>query len=122
MKNPGVEVEKQAGKGKADSATAGKIAAGSQNPSPLPKPKTPAIEVKKPDGKGKAHSATASELAANKHMPSLQPKSKTPASEVKKLNNKGKAETDNAREDGKAAARSGRQAAPTRKSYRGDRG
>ena len=122
LKNPGVEVEKQAGKGKADSATAGKIAAGSQNPSPLPKPKTPAIEVKKPDGKGKAHSATASELAANKHMPSLRPKSKTPASEVKKLNNKGKAETDNAREDGKAAARSGRQAAPTRKSYRGDRG
>ena len=88
-------------------------------PLPALKPKTPAIEVKKQDGKGKAESASVGEIAAGgKQKPSPAPKSKTPTIEVKKQNGKGKAEAANAGEDGRAAARSGRQAAPMRKSYR----
>jgi hypothetical protein len=85
------------------------------------KPKNFAIEIKKQDGKGKAESAGASFgaiAAGGKQKPSLAPKSKTPAIEVKKQNGKGKAEAANSGEDWPATARSGRQVALARKSYR----
>ena len=117
-----IEVRKQDGKGKQDSATADKIVGSRQKPLLARKSKMSQIEARKEDGKGKAHSATAGKLAADKHMPSPHPKSKTSRIEAKKQKGKGKAEASNAGEDARAVARSGRQAVPTRKSYRGDRG
>src|SRR5262249_18354786 len=111
LKTPGVEVEKQDSKGKA--ATAGKIAAGSQKPAP--QPNISEVQAKKQDVKGKAQTASG-KLAGDKHMAAPQQRSKPPAMEVKK--GKGKADADNAGGDEKTTTRSGRQAAPGRKSYR----
>ena len=117
-KSPAIEVKKQDGKGKADSANSGAIVAGRPMPSPTPKPKLPGTEVKKQDGKGKADSARSGAIAAGRQMPSPTPKPKSPAIEVKKQDGKGKTESSNADEDGKAAAKTGRQAASARKSSR----
>ena len=120
-KNSAIEIKKQDGKAKAEAAGAssGAIAAGRQKTLPAPKPKISEIEARKQDAKGKADSASVGAIAAGgKQKPSLAPKSKTPGIEVKKQNGKGKAEAANAGEDGREAARSGRQAAPTRKSSR----
>jgi membrane-bound lytic murein transglycosylase A len=109
-----IEARKQNVKGKTDSASPGETAlGGKQRLSLAAKSKTPVIEVKKQDAKGKAQAANAGEIAAGgKRKPSLASKSKTPAIE----DAKGKAQA--AGEDGRAAAKSGRQAAPTRKSDR----
>jgi membrane-bound lytic murein transglycosylase A len=57
---PAIEAKKQDGKGKAEPAGVGEIAAGGkQKPSPAPKSKTLRIEVKKQNGKGKLEAATA---------------------------------------------------------------
>ena len=112
------DVKKQNGKGKAESANSGASVAGRQMPSPVPKPKTSATEVKKQNAKGKAESASAGASAASKQIPSPASKPKTPGIEVKKQDAKGKAESANAGEDGKAAAKPGRQAASARKSSR----
>ena len=117
-KSPAIEVKKQDGKGKAASANSGAIVAGRPMPSPTPKPKLPGTEVKKQDGKGKADSARSGAIAAGRQMPSPTPKPKSPAIEVKKQDGKGKTESTNADEDGKAAAKTGRQAASARKSSR----
>jgi hypothetical protein len=80
---------------------------------PVLKPKAPALEANKQAGKGEAASASVGEIPpGGKQKPSLAPKSKAPRIEVKKQNGRGKAGAPNAGEDGRAAARSGRQAAP----------
>ena len=93
------------------------IAAGRHMPLPVPKPKIAEVEVDKTDGKGKANSVKAGEIVAGKHMPS-PPKPKVPEIEVKKRDSKGRANSANSGEDWRAAARSGRQAAPARTDYR----
>ena len=75
-------------------------------------------QAKKQNGKGKAQSASGEIAVDGKQKPSPAAKSKTPVTQAKKQNGKGKAESTEAGEDRKAAARSPRQAAPTRKSYR----
>ena len=93
------------------------IAAGRHMPLPVPKPTIAEVEVDKTDGKGKANSVKAGEIVAGKHMPS-PPKPKVPEIEVKKRDSKGRANSANSGEDWRAAARSGRQAAPARTDYR----
>ena len=118
-KNLATEGKKQEGKRKVETvgASSSAIAAGLRKPSLAPKSKIAETEVKKPDGKGKAPNA--GEIAAgDKKKPLLAVKSKAPAIEVKKQDAKGKAQAANAGGDGRAAAKSGRQAAPARKSDR----
>jgi membrane-bound lytic murein transglycosylase A len=120
-KTAGTEGKKQDGKGKVETvgASSSAIAAGLHKPSPAPRSKTAEIEATKQNGKGKTDSASARETAAGgKQKSSPAPTSKTPAIEVKKQDAKGKAQAANPGEDGRAAAKSGRQAAPTRKSDR----
>jgi membrane-bound lytic murein transglycosylase A len=112
------EVKKQDGKAKAGSATSAATAASKQMPSPAPKTKIPATEIKKQDAKGKAEPASSGATAAGRQMPSPASKTRTPATEVKKPDAKGKAESATPGEDGKAAAKPGRQAASARKSSR----
>src|SRR5215467_5541555 len=130
-----IEVDKTDGKGAPNSAKAGEIVAGKHVPSPAPKPKMPEIEVKKVDGKGRANSAKAGKIVAGEpKMPGIEVKKqdgkgransakagkivagepKMPKSEVKKRDGKGGAGSANSGEDWRAAARSGRQAAPAR--------
>jgi membrane-bound lytic murein transglycosylase A len=120
-KNLATEGKKQDGKGKVETvgASSSAIAAGLHKPSPAPRSKTAEIEATKQNGKGKTDSASARDTAAGgKQKSSLAPTSKTPAIELKKQDAKGKAQAANPGEDGRAAAKSGRQAAPTRKSDR----
>ncbi len=120
-KNLATEGKKQDGKGKVETvaASSSAIAAGLHKPSPAPRSKTAEIEATKQNGKGKTDSASARETAAGgKQKSSLASTSKTPAIEVKKQDAKGKAQAANPGEDGRVAAKSGRQAAPTRKSDR----
>ncbi len=120
-KTAGTEGKKQDGKGKVETvaASSSAIAAGLHKPSPAPRSKTAEIEATKQNGKGKTDSASARETAAGgKQKSSLAPTSKTPAIEVKKQDAKGKAQAAKPGEDGRVAAKSGRQAAPTRKSDR----
>jgi membrane-bound lytic murein transglycosylase A len=108
-----LEARKQHDKGRVEDANSGARASGRTMPLPVVKPKALAIEANKQDGKGEAESAGAGEIAAGgKQKPSPAPKPKAPRIEVKKQNGKGKAEAPNAGEDRRAAARSGRQAAP----------
>ena len=117
-KIPVTQAKKQNGKGKAQSAS-GEIAVdGKQKPSPAAKSKIPVTQAKKQNGKSKAQSASGEIAVDGKQKPSPAAKSKTPVTQAKKQNGKGKAESTEAGEDRKAAARSPRQAAPTRKSYR----
>ena len=117
-KTSAIEARKQNGKGNAQSAS-GEIAVdGKQKPSPAAKSKIPVTQAKKQNGKGKAQSASGEIAVDGKQKPSPAAKSKTPVTQAKKQNGKGKAESTEAGEDRKAAARSPRQAAPTRKSYR----
>jgi membrane-bound lytic murein transglycosylase A len=90
-KIPGAEVSKPDGKGKADPANAGAIAAAKQMP--LPKTKVPEIEARKQDGKGKPNSAGAGEIAAGRQKPLPVPKPKTPEIEVRKQDGKGKTDS-----------------------------
>jgi membrane-bound lytic murein transglycosylase A len=120
-KNLATEGKKQDGKGKVETvgASSSAIAAGLHKPSPAPRSKIAEIEATKQNGKGKTDSASARETAAGgKQKSSPAPTSKTPAIEVKKQDAKGKAQAANPGEDGRAAAKSGRQAAPARKSDR----
>jgi peptidoglycan lytic transglycosylase A len=111
------ETRKQNGKGKADSASAGERAAGGkQKPSLAPTSKIARTEVKKPKGESKPETANAGEVAVGgKQKPLLVTKSKTPAIEVKKQDAKGKGRAASIGEDGRTAAKSGRQAATARK-------
>jgi peptidoglycan lytic transglycosylase A len=68
------------------------VAAGTQMPLPVPKPKIAGVEVKEQDGKGKADSTHAGETTGRQKPPPAS-KSKTPAVEVKKQDGKGKAES-----------------------------
>jgi membrane-bound lytic murein transglycosylase A len=88
-KSAAIDVAKQDGKGKADSAGSGTIAAGRQMP--VAKSKIVAIEVSKQDGKGKANSASSGAVAAGRSMPLPVLKPKVPAIEVSKQDGKGKA-------------------------------
>jgi peptidoglycan lytic transglycosylase A len=82
----GIEVKKQNGKGRINSANAG------EHPlSPTPKSKTPDIELKKQNGKGKADSDNAGEIAAGRQKSLPVPKSKTSGIEVKKQGGKDRA-------------------------------
>jgi membrane-bound lytic murein transglycosylase A len=120
-KNLATEGKKQEGKRKVETvgANSSAIAAGLHKPSLAPKSKIAGTEVKKPDGKRKAQATNAGEIAtSDKQKPLPAAKSKTPAIEVKKQDAKGKAQAANAGGDGRAAAKSGRQAAPARKSDR----
>jgi len=120
-KNLATEGKKQDGKGKVQTvgASSSAIAAGLHKPAPAPRSKIAEIEATKQNGKGKTDSASARETAAGgKQKSSLAPTSKTPAIEVKKQDAKGKAQAAKPGEDGRVAAKSGRQAAPTRKSDR----
>jgi hypothetical protein len=99
-------------------ASSSAIAAGLHKSGPALKSKTSAIEARKQNGKGKAQSASGEIAVDGKQKPSPAAKSKTPVTQAKKQNGKSKAESTEAGEDRKAAARSPRQAAPTRKSYR----
>jgi membrane-bound lytic murein transglycosylase A len=112
-----IEVNKTDGKGGAGLANVGGIAAGRHVPLPAPKPKIPGVDVKKADGKGRAHSANAGGIVAGKHVPLPAPKPKTPEIEVKKRDGKGRTGSANSGKDWRAAARSGRQAAPARTGY-----
>ncbi len=120
-KNLATEGKKQDGKGKVQTvgASSSAIAAGLHKPAPAPRSKIAEIEATKQNGKGKTDSASARETAAGgKQKSSLAPTSKTPAIEVKKQDAKGKAQAAKPGEDGRVAAKSGRQAAPPRKSDR----
>jgi membrane-bound lytic murein transglycosylase A len=115
-----IDAKKPDGKGTANSAKAGETVAGKRTPPPTPaKPTLVAtegrkIDAKKLDGKGTTNSAKAGETVAGKRAaPPLAAKPKTPAVEAKKPEAKGKTGAANSDED---AARSGRQAGPTRKS------
>ena len=99
-------------------ASSSAIAAGLHKSGPALKSKTPVTQAKKQNGKGKAQSASGEIAVDGKQKPSSAAKSKTPVTQAKKQNGKSKAESTEAGEDRKAAARSPRQAAPTRKSYR----
>jgi membrane-bound lytic murein transglycosylase A len=116
------EVKKHDDKGKAETAKSGAIATGKPVPSSGAKAKIVETEgrkdIKKRDDKGKAESAGAGKIAAGKQMPSSGPKSKNAEVEAKKPNGKGKADSTKAGDDGKAAAKPGRQAASARKSDR----
>src|SRR5947208_16353296 len=107
-----IETRKQNGKAKMDSASAGETASkGKQNASRLPASKIAGSEVKQPKAEGKAEAAKAGEIAAGgKQKPSLVTKSKPPAIEVKKQDAKGKGKAASTGEDGRAAAKSSRQA------------
>jgi hypothetical protein len=83
-------------------------------PLPVPKPKIAEIEVDKTDGKGAPNSAKAGGIVAGKHVPLPAPKPKIPGVEVKKADGKGRTGSVNSGEDWRAAARSGRPAAPAR--------
>src|SRR6516165_5318725 len=90
------------------------VAAGKHMPLPVPKPKIAEIEVDKTDGKGAPNSAKAGGIVAGKHVPLPAPKPKIPGVEVKKADGKGRTGSINSGEDWRAAARSGRPAAPAR--------
>jgi membrane-bound lytic murein transglycosylase A len=90
------------------------VAAGRHMPLPVPKPKIAEIEVDKTDGKGAPNSAKAGGIVAGKHVPLPAPKPKIPGVEVKKADGKGRTGSVNSGEDWRAAARSGRPAAPAR--------
>jgi membrane-bound lytic murein transglycosylase A len=90
------------------------VAAGRHMPLPVPKPKIGEIEVDKTDGKGAPNSAKAGGIVAGKHVPLPAPKPKIPGVEVKKADGKGRTGSVNSGEDWRAAARSGRPAAPAR--------
>src|SRR5215468_3280878 len=90
------------------------VAAGKHMPLPVPKPKIAEIEVDKTDGKGAPNSAKAGGIVAGKHVPLPAPKPKIPGVEVKKADGKGRTGSVNSGEDWRAAARSGRPAAPAR--------
>ena len=107
-----IETRKQNGKAKMDSASAGETASkGKQNASRLPASKIAGSEVKQPKAEGKTEAAKAGESAAGgKQKPSLVTKSKPPAIEVKKQDAKAKGKAASAGEDGRAAAKSSRQA------------
>jgi membrane-bound lytic murein transglycosylase A len=117
-----VEVDKTDGKGGAGLANTRETVAGKHVPVPAPKPKIPGVEVKKADGKGRAGLVNTGETVAGKHPPKHlalpAPKPKVPEIEVKKRDSKGRANSANSDEDWRAAARSGRQAAPARTDYR----
>jgi membrane-bound lytic murein transglycosylase A len=120
--DPGKETRKQDGKGKTDAAKPGAIATGKSTSGPKTRiAETEARkETGKHDGKGKAASAGSGRIASGKPVPSSA-KSKSVEVEPKKQNGKGKADSGKARvmsagEEGKAAAKPGRQAASTRKS------
>jgi hypothetical protein len=120
-KNSAIEVKKQNGKGKVETvgASPGASAPTRHKPLPASKPKISEIEARNHDAKGKADSTSVGEIASRGNQKSsLAPKSKTPRIEAKKQDGKGKAEATDGGEVGRAAARSGRQAVPTRKSYR----
>ncbi len=113
-------IRKPNGKGKAESTKSGALATGK----PTSGLKTKIVEteakkeVKKQDGKGKAESASSGATTAGRHMPSPVPKTKISETEARKQDGKGKAESTKAGEDRRAAAKSGRQAASTRRSER----
>jgi membrane-bound lytic murein transglycosylase A len=90
------------------------VAAGRRMPLPVPKPKIAEIEVDKTDGKGAPNSAKARGIVAGKHVPLPASKPKIPGVEVKKADGKGRTGSVNSGEDWRAAARSGRPAAPAR--------
>jgi membrane-bound lytic murein transglycosylase A len=118
-KNLATEGQQQDGKVKMEivGASPSAIAAGLHKPSPAQESKTARIEARKQNVKGKTDSASPGETAlGGKQKPSLAAKPKTPVVEVKKQDAKGKAQA--AREDERSAAKSGRPAAPTRKSDR----
>jgi len=98
-------------------ASSSAIAAGLHKSGPALKSKTSAIEARKQNGKGKAQSASGEVAVDGKQKLSPAEKSKTPVTQAKKQNGK-RAESTEAGEDRKAAARSPRQPAPIRKSYR----
>jgi membrane-bound lytic murein transglycosylase A len=91
-----LEVKKQDGKGKANSANAGASATGRQKPSPPPNTKIAVLEVGKQDGKGKANSANAGASATGRRKPSPPPNTKIAVLEVGKQDGKGKANSANA--------------------------
>src|SRR5439155_12977310 len=92
-KNAALEVKKQDGKGKANSANAGASATGRQKPSPPPNTKIAVLEVGKQDGKGKANSANAGASATGEAilLPGLRPNNW--ATEGKHQERNGKAQT-----------------------------
>src|SRR5262245_14350140 len=71
------------------------VAAGTQMPLPVPKPKIAGVEVREQDGKGKAEPPSIGETAG-RQKPSPGPKPKTLAVEVGKQDGKGKAQSANA--------------------------
>jgi membrane-bound lytic murein transglycosylase A len=105
-----IENRKQNGKGKMDSVPAGGTAAGGkQNSSSAPTSKIAGSEAKKSKREGKADSGNVGASAVGgKQKPALVAKSKAPAIEVKRQETKGKGTS--AGEDGRAAAKSSRQA------------
>jgi 3D (Asp-Asp-Asp) domain-containing protein len=73
------------------------VAAGTQMPLPVPKPKIAGLDVKEQDGKGKTEPASVGETTGRqKPLPASKPK--TPAVEAKKRDGKGKAESASTRE------------------------
>src|SRR6516225_6650747 len=90
------------------------VAADRHMPLPVPKPNIAEIEVDKTDGKRAPSSAKAGGIVAGKHVPLPAPKPKIPGIEVKKADGKGRTGSVNSGDDWRAAARSGRQAAPAR--------
>jgi membrane-bound lytic murein transglycosylase A len=68
------------------------VAAGTQMPLPVPKPKIAEADVKQQDGKGKAVPANVGETTG-RQMPSLVSKPRTLAVETKKQDSKGKTES-----------------------------
>jgi membrane-bound lytic murein transglycosylase A len=76
------------------------VAAGTQMPLPVPKPKIAVGEIKEHDGKGKAEPASVGETTGRqKPLPASKPK--TPAVEAKKQDGKGKTESASVSETGK---------------------
>jgi 3D (Asp-Asp-Asp) domain-containing protein len=115
------DAKKPDGKGKGETvgASSTAIAAGLHKSSSSAKSKTAEVDAKKPDGKGKADSAKAGRSADSDKQKSAAPaKSKTVGTDAKKPDGKGKAKAAEADADGKAAAKSPKQAAPARKSDR----
>jgi hypothetical protein len=150
-----IESSKQAGKDKAPSGNAGKLAANQQKPGAPANPRTAVTDAKKLEGREKTQPAGAGKLAANQHKPAAmanpkaggevkkpdskdkgQPtssgktaatqskpsatlptsKTKTPAAQANKQDAKSKGRSASSDEDGKAAVKGTRQAAPARKS------
>ena len=72
------------------------VAASSEMPLPVPKPKIPALELMKEDGKGEVELTDTGAIAARKQKPSPAPTAKIAAHEVEKQDSKGKANSANA--------------------------